>query len=512
MLTYGLVADLVLREKNSDSISALQKIVRAWLSAKESKADAASRSYRHSEKTYRAAALSVWEFILTQSADSEGTWITEVRALFPVGDASRLKLTVAMRISPLTELGGPARYYVETPWFVRRLNDYFVVSVGGTEATAIPCEVSSDANVSELVQYLLSPGRSLPLVLVADPAHEISPIPDLPVRLANFLFGVAEVVHINAATSYYLTDKVGKEMSCFDGGVRIYWPGWSPHDSPLRHPLMLGKRVAVSAAHDSTDPDGLVRSPLMSMITRGLLSKFSYPQEMLEVVAEDQARKISSQSDDEKIAELQKENARLKLELADQSGYRQLAEIEISDLRAGRDKLAHELDLARMQYARSEKAGVDDIEEGTSLAEEDSPWAISALEDALAKAKHDFGTTLVFSDTLVSDTDLSAGLVYHVLMSLHRLCEKERKGLAKNKRALLQQLLVENAGISKDTYKVGDTGLTVYDPISKKTVNVRERVHINEGKPAESESVYWQTIGTKQAEYKYLVVRIGKHA
>jgi hypothetical protein len=86
----------------------------------------------------------------------------------------------------------------------------------------------------------------------------------------------------------------------------------------------------------------------------------------------------------------------------------------------------------------------------------------------------------------------------------------ERQGEAQNKREILQRLLAKHVGLSKGTYKVGDTGVHV--TVAGKKVALRERVHLREGRPAETESVYWITIGDTRASYRYFIGRIGKHA
>ena len=50
------------------------------------------------------------------------------------------------------------------------------------------------------------------------------------------------------------------------------------------------------------------------------------------------------------------------------------------------------------------------------------------------------------------------------------------------------------------------------DPATGLNVEMRERIHIKEGRPAETESVCWQTIGKKQSDFQYLIGRIGRHA
>jgi hypothetical protein len=66
--------------------------------------------------------------------------------------------------------------------------------------------------------------------------------------------------------------------------------------------------------------------------------------------------------------------------------------------------------------------------------------------------------------------------------------------------------------VPKRTYKVADTGIFVVNPASGERIHLRERVHLVEGSPAETESVYWITVGVTQDSYRYLIGRIGRHA
>lgn len=110
------------------------------------------------------------------------------------------------------------------------------------------------------------------------------------------------------------------------------------------------------------------------------------------------------------------------------------------------------------------------------------------------------------------DTRLDGGFWYRVFRALSELCEIERRGEATNKRDILRELLGKHLGLPKDTYKIGDTGVCVTVPGSSVRIELRERVHLREGRPAETESVYWITIGEKQDRFRYLVGRIGRHA
>jgi hypothetical protein len=51
----------------------------------------------------------------------------------------------------------------------------------------------------------------------------------------------------NAQTTRALSDRLDR-LGCYDGGVRIYWPGFQVHDDIRRHPLIFGARIATLGA------------------------------------------------------------------------------------------------------------------------------------------------------------------------------------------------------------------------------------------------------------------------
>jgi hypothetical protein len=135
-----------------------------------------------------------------------------------------------------------------------------------------------------------------------------------------------------------------------------------------------------------------------------------------------------------------------------------------------------------------------------------------SIADALARARGDFAETLQIPQDVTVDTSLDGGFWYRALRALHELCEAERRGEATNKRNILRDLLAVHINLPKHTYKIADTGIFAIDPTTGKRIELRERVHIVEGRPTETESIYWITIGDGQASYQYLIGRIGRHA
>ncbi len=69
---------------------------------------------------------------------------------------------------------------------------------------------------------------------------------DLDARtLADHLAGIAIVAEADTPeTTRALSERLAK-LGCYDGGVRVYWPGFSLSDDLRRHPLMLGSRVGI---------------------------------------------------------------------------------------------------------------------------------------------------------------------------------------------------------------------------------------------------------------------------
>lgn len=154
---------------------------------------------------------------------------------------------------------------------------------------------------------------------------------------------------------------------------------------------------------------------------------------------------------------------------------------------------------------------------GAALEAEFGKWLAAnapaeAAAAAVARARRDFADTLRIPHDVVIESSENGAFWYPVLRALHELCQIERLGLATDKRSTLGELLGKHANLPKQTYKVADTGVFAKHPGSGERLELRERVHLVEGSPSETESVYWITIGNAQTEYRYLIGRIGRHA
>jgi len=185
-------------------------------------------------------------------------WLGEVvwRAVHPVVAGAPLTTRVLLeerstftRLSVLvTANEGPfsVRGYVGAgqaqPGFLRTLRREVMPTWMGSPLAA---HVIRNGEVEDFVESVLSPAsRDLP-VAVLSPLEEGGFVVD-PDDLAWDLLGRARLYIIREhRQTFDLSDAVGdRRMSSYWGAVRCYLPGWSRHDDPLDHPLLVADRLA----------------------------------------------------------------------------------------------------------------------------------------------------------------------------------------------------------------------------------------------------------------------------
>lgn len=141
----------------------------------------------------------------------------------------------------------PAQFSFGSPGVIRTLCSEQTVFVGEmrVQATAYPLESNG---TSDLIALLTNPVRRLPIVLVTPYANGDENLVDAE-RLARRLAGVAVVVNtVDTDATWALADELGRTLSCFDGGVRIYWPSFAAETDPRRCPLYVGQRISAMGA------------------------------------------------------------------------------------------------------------------------------------------------------------------------------------------------------------------------------------------------------------------------
>ncbi|MCO6416098.1 hypothetical protein JYK14_07935 [Siccirubricoccus sp. KC 17139] len=136
----------------------------------------------------------------------------------------------------------PAFYSVGAPAVVRTICQQEML-IGDMRVRAAVYPLPEEG-IHQFVGLLEAEQRRLPVVLVT-PFANGEPGDLDPQSLADRLAGVAIVAQADTPeTTRLLSDRLAR-LGCYDGGVRVYWPGFRSSDDLRRHPLMLGSRIAI---------------------------------------------------------------------------------------------------------------------------------------------------------------------------------------------------------------------------------------------------------------------------
>lgn len=277
-----------------------------------------------------------------------------------------------------------------------------------------PYKFFGESDVPNLEGVLWHPKRNLPVIVVSGKDDEVL-TPTFADELAEELVGVALVCTIDSPTSRGLTNSRGKEWSCFNGAIRIYWPNLELLNSPFRHPFWT--RASLMA--QSNDDGAVAAENLKGQLRRRLLSlsAFSMPEPKGFMLVRDSSEylkvdtlraKLRAGEEWEALAEdYARENAALKLQAgADSERIKELAATVLN------------LNVA-LQWRD---------EDGIGLEPEVEPPP-NSVEDAVAIARRRFKDDLFFGsdvDSGVKGLAADAGPPDKILSYLALLAELAR--------------------------------------------------------------------------------------
>ncbi|MBK3775204.1 hypothetical protein GAY31_13710 [Azospirillum brasilense] len=182
-------------------------------------------------------------------SDAGLRWLNEVR-IGQFGD--RCSVEHLILIESVEYSISPARLLFGSPRAVREICTKNPVFIGKMQVKAEPYPLAQDG-ISDLLALLTSDLRKLPVVMLSPYAHG-EPNRIDPVKLAQHLAGMAVVVRVdNPEITWDFADEVGRQLSCFNGAARIYWPGFSKNSDPRSHRLFFGTWI------DQVGPDTAAR-------------------------------------------------------------------------------------------------------------------------------------------------------------------------------------------------------------------------------------------------------------
>jgi len=147
------------------------------------------------------------------------------------------KAAITTSVGRVQDVLTPLPTQPSRPRIIKNLVDEFGAYEASYQITSEPV-VLGDKDVKTFVEFLKSKERSLPVVAVSVESFTDKPLVD-PNKVSDKLVGLAHVyTYTNRFQSFKLSDSVGKWLSCYEGAVRIYWPGFSTTDSPNKHKVV----------------------------------------------------------------------------------------------------------------------------------------------------------------------------------------------------------------------------------------------------------------------------------
>ena len=173
------------------------------------------------------------------------TWTTEVSV---VGYAAGARF--AVRQQAATHEWLPS-FVPAVPGVVQQITERPGLQRCGRPLSVKLWLVADEGNLGRLIDLIEDARRRRPVIVVSLGEHESNPgaaVIDA-ASLCKRALGLAHVAIVTGRMTFGLSDRWGKQYSCFHRAVRMYLPRFDPdEDSPYEHPLALPHQI--EAWHD----------------------------------------------------------------------------------------------------------------------------------------------------------------------------------------------------------------------------------------------------------------------
>jgi hypothetical protein len=393
---------------------------------------------------------------------------------------------------------------IDRPALVDDLFAAFAVSADNLPLSRRPRRYRPE-RIGGLVRRLTDPERAVPIVVVSKRGDGSTAVDAS--EMARRLAGIAMVVELaDFATAFQLTERVGKELSCYEGAVRLYWPGFSPTADPYAHPLWLAAVIARKAPGDELSWLLLRQIGAVAVEHIGL---------ELDVPAAAEPDR-PARSDD--LARQRRDAAASEAELwellADASLEIQLLKDQIAELKRENDELwttlAESPDLwQRMKRARERREAEEQRADLQQRIE-----GLGGLADAVRLAAEVHGGPHVefieaaFKSAEKAPFQESPRKAYEALAAICAVAERYHTDqLGKPFKQAFEELGQDYRGNVSQT-ALGQHGNHYTFTSSKGKIQVGPHLVVGLGNPRTSLRIYWHD---DEAERRFIVCHVGEH-
>jgi hypothetical protein len=281
---------------------------------------------------------------------------------------------------------------------------------------------------------LCSPDRALPLLVISPNVDgSFSVVPE---ELADRLAGLCIVAVLQSqAATFKLTDLVGRELSCFNGAARLYWPGLSPKSNPWQHPFYLS--VAIRRYQQTTSG---FHGEVITHISAALSLRY-VPGPVTRQASVAFAKTRRDEIEDLKrrydkgLTDFKEFEGVLKLVEEERDTYKE----ELEKAKNQADYLLSEIEAKAQELEEMKKnwLAFDEFErnatESTAPPEEEEEGVFSNVEDAVRAAQEEFGDNIDILDSALESAVVcpfrNPGRVYQVLQAINEVAQSWRTSL-----------------------------------------------------------------------------------
>ena len=178
-----------------------------------------------------------------------------------------LELSIWVEVPLMDEWINPTLYCNVRPGLLDAILGVADCSVAGWPVIKHEPLEGLESVVRYLTGTLLNRNRKIPAVLISGQLLDDQPVVDRD-EFRQTLFGLADVAVLkNKDAGYKLTHAMGNKMlSCFDGAVRVYWPGFRLEDDPYAHNLWLRELIQ----RDDDNGQSLLRHLIQQLTDYGI--------------------------------------------------------------------------------------------------------------------------------------------------------------------------------------------------------------------------------------------------
>lgn len=174
-----------------------------------------------------------WSF--PHEPDDTVIWRTQVTIAESGG---RVEVAIVVRISSVGFVVKPLEYDLRRPNLVPRLLSGFSCRFGSSVIQASPVTLDAEDVESFVQTVLLDQQRALPVVVSRDIMTDEALMDSS--ELQDQLGGLAQVAELKTKwAGFELTEALGRTYSCYNGALRIYWPGFTRDDTKTEHTVIL---------------------------------------------------------------------------------------------------------------------------------------------------------------------------------------------------------------------------------------------------------------------------------